>query len=58
MWTRIADPAEEYPEWIAPIGAHDAYATGDKVTHSEKKWISTADGNVWEPGVYGWEEVF
>jgi hypothetical protein len=58
MWTRISDPAEEYPEWIAPIGAHDAYATGDKVTHSEKKWISTADGNVWEPGVYGWEEVF
>ncbi|WP_270217645.1 carbohydrate-binding protein [Dorea longicatena] len=33
------------------------YAKGDKVTHNGKTWISTADGNVWEPGVYGWEEV-
>lgn len=22
----------------------------------EKHWISTVDANVWEPGVYGWEE--
>lgn len=57
MWTRIGNPAEEYPEWIAPIGAHDAYSAGDKVTHNGKRWLSTVDGNVWEPGVYGWEEV-
>lgn len=57
MWTRIGNPAEEYPEWVPPIGAHDAYNAGDKVTHNGKKWRSTADGNVWEPGVYGWEEV-
>lgn len=51
VWT------EEYPEWVQPTGAHDAYAKGAKVTHSEKKWISTAESNVWEPGVYGWDEV-
>lgn len=56
LWSRIGDPNEEYPAWSQPIGAHDAYATGDKVTHNGKKWVSTCDGNVWEPGAYGWEE--
>lgn len=56
LWTRIADPAEEWPEWSQPVGAHDAYAAGDKVSHNGKHWTSSADGNVWEPGVYGWEE--
>jgi len=63
-WTPDLTPAlwvvvsiEEWPEWVQPIGAQDAYMTGDKVTHNEKHWISTADNNVWEPGVYGWEEV-
>lgn len=55
MWTTISDPTQEYPEWVQPIGAHDAYANGDKVSHADKNWVSTVDGNVWEPGVYGWE---
>ena len=46
---------EEYPEWVQPTGAHDAYALGAIVTHNGQLWISTADANVWEPGVYGWE---
>jgi hypothetical protein len=57
MWTRIADPAEEYPEWVQPIGAHDAYSIGDKVSHLDKHWVSTTDGNTWQPGVYGWDEI-
>lgn len=57
LWVRIADPAEEWPAWSQPVGAHDAYALGAKVTHSGKHWKSTVDNNVWEPGVYGWEEV-
>ena len=57
MWTAISDPTQEYPEWVQPIGAHDAYVTGDKVSHEDKHWVSTVDGNVWMPGVYGWEEV-
>lgn len=57
LWTLAADPTEEYPEWIAPTGAHNAYAMGDKVTHNGTRYVSTVDSNVWEPGVYGWEEV-
>lgn len=57
LWRRIADPAEEWPEWSQPIGAHDAYQNGNKVSHAGKHWVSTADNNVWEPGVYGWEEA-
>lgn len=56
LWSKVGNPAEEYPAWSQPIGSHDAYASGDKVTHNDKKWVSTVDGNVWEPGVYGWEE--
>lgn len=50
-------PSEEYPEWVQPTGAHDAYAQGAKVSHNGKKWTSDVGGNVWEPGVYGWTEV-
>ena len=57
MWTRISDPTQKYPEWVQPIGAHDAYAAGDKASHSGKNWVSDIDGNIWEPGVYGWSEV-
>ena len=57
MWTRIGNPLDEFPEWVQPIGAHDAYAKGDKASHNGKNWVSTADNNVWEPGVYGWEEA-
>jgi hypothetical protein len=57
LWVAISDPAEEWPAWSQPIGAQDAYPLGAKVSHKEKRWISTADNNVWEPGVYGWEEA-
>ena len=57
LWTKIADPADEWPEWSQPVGAHDAYNAGDKVSHNGEHWISTVDGNVWTPGVYGWELV-
>ena len=57
LWSLTADPTEEWPEWIQPIGAHDAYPLGAKVSHNEKHWTSTIANNVWEPGVYGWKEV-
>lgn len=56
LWTTASDPAIEYPDWSQPVGAHDAYQTGDKVSHKNKHWVSTIDNNVWEPGVYGWSE--
>ncbi len=40
--------------WTQPLGATDAYAAGDVVEHNGKLWVSDIDGNVWEPGVYGW----
>lgn len=56
LWAVTSDPAEEWPEWKQPAGAHDAYAKGDKVTHLFRHWISDIDDNVWEPSVYGWTE--
>lgn len=54
LWVRTS--TEEWPEWIQPTGAHDAYNQGDKVSHNENHWISDIDANVYEPGVYGWTE--
>lgn len=53
LWVRTS--TEEWPEWIQPIGAADAYKIGDKVSHNGAHWISNINGNVWEPGVYGWD---
>ena len=55
LWTKVS--VEEFPEWVQPTGSQDAYNVGDKVSHNEKHWTSTVDANVWEPGVYGWEEI-
>ena len=55
LWTAVS--LDEYPAWVQPTGAHDAYSKGDKVTHSGKHWASDVDNNTWEPGVYGWTEV-
>lgn len=58
LWIRMDNPAEEWPEWVQPTGATDSYGENAKVSHNGKHWINTfGDGNVWEPGVYGWEEV-
>lgn len=57
LWVAISDPQEEWPEWVQPTGAHDAYNKGDKVSHLEKHWISDIDANVYEPSVFGWSEV-
>lgn len=53
----VEEPTEEIAEWVQPTGAHDSYAYGTKVTHNGKVWVSTIDANVYEPGVYGWDEV-
>lgn len=53
LWTVVS--IDEWPEWVQPTGAQDAYNTGDKVTYNGTHWISTVDANVWAPGVYGWE---
>lgn len=44
------------PEWKQPDSTNP-YMLGDKVTYNGKTYVSTVDNNVWEPTLYGWEEV-
>lgn len=53
LWVRVS--VDEYPDWVQPTGAHDAYNTGDKVTYNGGRYISAVDGNTYAPDVYGWE---
>lgn len=57
LWTKVlvSDTGEPLP-WEQPESTNP-YMQGDKVTHGGKTWVSTIDNNVWEPGVYGWEET-
>ena len=48
LWTQIT--LEEWPDWVQPTGAHDAYGVGDQVTHNGKHYISQIDGNTTVPG--------
>ncbi len=58
IWVRVDDPSIEFPEWVRPTGSEDGYEYGRKVSHNGKHWISNYNGvNVWEPGVFGWDEV-
>lgn len=57
LYKKIGVSADGTPLWVQPLGATDAYHTGDTVLHNDKKWVSDIDNNVWEPGVYGWSEV-
>ena len=63
-WMPSATPAlwktvslDEYPEWVQPTGAHDAYNIGDKVTYNGQHYVCTSNANVYAPDVYGWEEA-
>ena len=56
------DILDEYPEYIAPTGAHDAYYAGDKVTYNGKRYVCVAPEGaavVWNPDVMPsfWQEV-
>jgi hypothetical protein len=56
LWVKIS--TEEWPEWVQPTGAHDAYQKGDKVTYNGKRYVSRIDANVYSPEAYpaGWEK--
>lgn len=55
LWVIVS--LDEWPEWVQPTGAQDAYAKDAHAAHIGKRWISDVDDNVWEPGVFGWTEV-
>lgn len=50
---------EEYPPFVKPNGAHDAYQKGAGITFNGEKYESLIDNNVWSPDEYpqGWKEV-
>ena len=53
----LIDPTgETILNWEQP-GSTNPYMKGDKVIHNGKTYVCTIDNNVWEPGVYGWEEI-
>lgn len=57
LWRLVraaTDTPGQPPAWRQPLGAHDAYAKGARVTHGGFTWQSTTANNVWAPGVYGW----
>ena len=57
LWAKVltSETGEALP-WEQPESTNP-YMKGDKVTHGGKTWVSAIDNNVWEPGVYGWEET-
>ena len=57
LYKKVGVSEDGYAEWVQPLGASDAYNTGDIVIHNGVVYKSTVDANTWEPGVYGWEEV-
>ena len=54
----VAVSLDEWPEFVQPTGAHDAYKKGDKITFNGKHYISLIDENVYSPASYpaGWQE--
>lgn len=50
---------EEWPQWVQPTGAHDAYNIGDKVTYNGLHYQSLINGNTWSPDAYpaGWQQM-
>ena len=57
LYKKIGVTEDGYPEWVQPLGASDAYNTGDIVSYNGTLYRSTRDGNVWSPDTYpdGWE---
>jgi hypothetical protein len=57
LYNKIGVTEDGYPEWVQPLGASDAYNTGDIVSYYGTLYRSKIDGNVWSPIDYptGWE---
>ena len=59
LYKKIGVTEDGYPEWVQPLGASDAYNTGDIVSYDGVLYKSAVDGNVWSPADYpaGWAEL-
>ena len=62
LWTQIDVASDGVDVWQQPIGAHNAYSTGDRVHYPGADgdvYESLIDGNCWSPDAYpqGWSKV-
>jgi len=59
LYKAVGVTADGIPEWVQPLGASDAYNTGDVVSFEGKNYRSLIDANIWSPTAYpaGWEAV-
>lgn len=57
LFKAVGITSDGYPEWTQPVGASDAYMTGDIVSYNGILYISLVDNNVWSPDIYpnGWK---
>ena len=57
LYKAVGVTAAGYAEWSQPVGATDAYNTGDIVDYNGTTYRSVIDANVWSPDAYpaGWE---
>lgn len=56
------EPADEWPEYVQPTGAHDSYYNGDQITWNGQHYRCVAPSGTtctWDPGTYTsyWELV-
>ena len=54
-----AQDPEEWPEFVQPTGAHDAYGVGAQVTYNGQRYRCKLANCVWSPDAYpdAWELV-
>ena len=59
LWLEVVEEGGGIPDWVKPIGGHDAYNIGDEVMFEDIHYRSLIDANVWSPTEYptGWETV-
>ncbi|MEY8576514.1 hypothetical protein AALD01_19690 [Oscillospiraceae bacterium 21-37] len=60
LWRDRSSLGEDVPETIATVFRGQIKYNGESYTdifESIKGSLSAVDNNVWEPGVYGWEEA-
>ena len=59
LWKLLPAIGDNWPEFVQPTGAHDAYAIGAQITFQGKRYISKIPANTYSPAAYpaGWEEV-
>ncbi len=57
LYKAIGVTEDGYPEWAQPLGATDAYNTGDVVSYKGVLYKSIMEANAYPPDVCGWEKV-